>query len=359
MKKVFALVLAVAMVLTMFVACKKEEEKSSASEVSQSLVSEPGSSSTDAGYGSYKIANIYGTITGDYWGIVYNGCMAALDELKAAYGVDGYCIAPGNGNDYTQQMELIEAAVLKEVDGIVLSNSNADSIGAFVTDYFNEDNWTPIILIDRSLNSDSDVIVSKLMSPTYEMGQEEAKLAIEVTGGKGNYVALGIGPENQNWVDRSMGAIDYLNENAPEMVSLTGEEPYWMAQVDEVQQLGFCQDTITANPGPMVFICSTEGYTNIAVAAISEVSAERQAEIQVVGFDFSKTGMSLIQNDVLYGAVGQNPYLMGYNAVYAMCDYLRDGEIEMDQIVPYCVVTKNNLETEEVKAYLASMKIDA
>lgn len=84
-----------------------------------------------------------------------------------------------------------------------------------------------------------------------------------------------------------------------------------------------------------------------------------QAEIKVVGFDFSKTGMSLIQNDVLYGAVGQNPYLMGYNAVYAMCDYLRDGEIEMDQIVPYCVVTKNNLETEEVKAYLASMKIDA
>ena len=54
MKKVFALVLAVAMVLTMFVACKKEEEKSSASEVSQSLVSEPGSSSTDAGYGSFN-----------------------------------------------------------------------------------------------------------------------------------------------------------------------------------------------------------------------------------------------------------------------------------------------------------------
>ena len=42
-----------------------------------------------------------------------------------------------------------------------------------------------------------------------------------------------------------------------------------------------------------------------------------------------------------------------------MCDNLRDGEIEMDQIVPYCVVSKNNLETEEVKAYLASMKIDA
>ena len=42
-----------------------------------------------------------------------------------------------------------------------------------------------------------------------------------------------------------------------------------------------------------------------------------------------------------------------------MCDYLRDGKVEMNQIVPYTVVTKNNLESEEVKAYLASMKIDA
>ena len=69
--------------------------------------------------------------------------------------------------------------------------------------------------------------------------------------------------------------------------------------------------------------------------------------------------MALIQSDMLYGSVGQNPYLMGYNAVYAMCDYLRDGKVEMNQIVPYTIVTKNNLESEEVKAYLASMKIDA
>lgn len=354
MKRIFALILAVLTVLCMAVGCKKQEEKSS-TPVSGSSTTAP----AGKGYGKYNIANIYGTVTGDYWGIVFNGCMAALDELKAGYGVDGYCMAPGNGNDYTQQMDLIEAAVTKGVDGIVLSNSNADSIGAFITDFFNESNWTPIILIDRSLNSDSDVIVSKLMSPTYEMGQKEGALAIEATGGKGNYVALGIGPENQNWVDRSKGAMDYIKGNAPEMTSLTGEEPYWMAQVDEVQQLGFCQDIITANPGPMIFISSTEGYTNIAVAAINELSPERQAEIQIVGFDFSKTGMALIESDMLYGSVGQNPYLMGYNAVYAMCDYLRDGKVEMNQVVPYTVVTKNNLESEEVKAYLASMKIDA
>ena len=54
--------------------------------------------------------------------------MCIRDRLKTAYGVDGYCMATANSNDYTLQMDLIETAVLKKVDGIVLSVNNADSI---------------------------------------------------------------------------------------------------------------------------------------------------------------------------------------------------------------------------------------
>lgn len=100
MKKVLALVLALAMVMMMFVACKKEEEKSS--EPASSVVSEPGKSSTaDGEYDAYSLACLYSEITGDFWSVVYNGCMAALEELKAS-GVEGYCVAPATGNDYTQ-----------------------------------------------------------------------------------------------------------------------------------------------------------------------------------------------------------------------------------------------------------------
>lgn len=360
MKRFFALMLAVAMVMMMFVGCSKKQENSSVAGGS-SQASEPGNSAVDKskGYGAYKLAAIYGSITGDYWGIVYNGCQAALDELKTAYGVDGYCMAPANSNDYTLQMDLIETAVLKKVDGIVLSVNNADSIGAFITDFFTEDNMTPILLIDKSCNTTSKAIIGQEMSMTYEMGKDCGKLAAEVMGSKGNYVTLGISPENQNWAERSTGAIDYLKENAPEMVHIPGENPYWMAQVTEDQQLAYVQDTITSNPGPICFITATEGYTNIAVAAISEVSAERQAEIQVIGFDFSKTGYNLIQSGAMYGAVGQNPYLMGHDSIYHMCDYLKTGEIAEFTAVPYTVVTKNNLEDPSVVEYLKTMGIVA
>ena len=359
MKKILALVLAMAMVTMMFAACKKEENQSSAGP--SGSAADPGKSSSTAGgdgkYDAYNLACVYSEITGDFWGIVYNGCMAALDELKAEYGVEGYCVAPASSNDYTGQMDLLEAAVQKKVDGIVLCPCNTDTIGTFVTDNFKDDS-TPIIVIDRSLNTTSPAVVAQCLADTYAMGTEQGKLAVEAMGAKGNYVNLGMSPENQSWADRSYGAIDYIRENAPEMVHIPGEAPYWTDQNTEAQVLQYIADQITANPGPLAFITTAENKTNQVVACISEISAERAKEIVVIGFDFSKTGYELIVNGAMYGAVGQNPYMMGYNSAYLICDYLAGAEVPEVAYVPYCVITKENLNSEAVKDYLASMKIE-
>lgn len=97
MKKVLALVLALAMVMMMFVACKKQEQNSSA-DASKSGAQEPAKSYA-MGYEKYNLACLYSEITGDFWSIVYNGCTAALEELKAGSGVTGYCVAPATATD--------------------------------------------------------------------------------------------------------------------------------------------------------------------------------------------------------------------------------------------------------------------
>ena len=97
MKKVLALVLALAMLMMMFVACKKQEQNSSA-DASKSGAVEPAKSYA-MGYEKYNLACLYSEITGDFWSIVYNGCTAALEELKAGSGVTGYCVAPATSTD--------------------------------------------------------------------------------------------------------------------------------------------------------------------------------------------------------------------------------------------------------------------
>lgn len=353
MKKVLVLVLAAAMILMSFAACKPKEQHSSVPEPSKSKVSDPGKSGK---YGAYNLACVYSEITGDFWSVVAAGCNAALDELKASSGVNGYCIAPATSTDYTQQMDLLETAFQKKVDGIVISPSNADSIGTYVTDKFKDDK-IPIIVIDRSLNTTSPAVKSQCMADTWTMGQEAGKLAVEAMGGKGNYVCYGISPENQNWANRSLGAIDYIQKNAPDMKHILGKEPYWSSQNTADQTLQWIQDTINSNPGPLAFLTTTEAGTNNVAAMFSEVSKERQQELLIIGYDFSKTGYELIKSGVLYGTVGQNPYLMGYNSTYLMCEYLSGEKIPEVAYVPYCVVTSKNLQTKEVQEYLASMKI--
>ncbi|MEI3416012.1 MAG: hypothetical protein V8Q43_00280 [Christensenellaceae bacterium] len=100
------------------------------------------------GYGAYKLAAIYGSITGDYWGIVYNGCQAALDELKTAYGVDGYCMAPANSNDYTLQMDIVDGGF----EDSRWHRAEREQRGLHRRLHhrlLTEDNMTPILLIDN------------------------------------------------------------------------------------------------------------------------------------------------------------------------------------------------------------------
>lgn len=355
MKRVLSIVLVLVLVMMAFVACGKKEEPSETGSPSDTSTASPGESNPYTQ--EWDIGNIYSEITGDFWGIVYNGCMKALEEL-AAYDITGYCLAPANGTDYTLQMDLIDAAILKGVDGIVLSPVNADAIGTFITDSFTATRGCPIVVIDRSLNTESEWVVTKVMADTYTMGMEAGKLAEEAMGGEGLYILLGISPDNQNWANRSYGAQDYLDENVPGMEMAA--DIFWSSQNTEEQYIAFVQDQCSRNPNdPIAFLTTTESGTNRVVAALAEVAGQRTVEDVIIGYDFSNTGYTLIKSGDLYGTVGQNPFLMGYNGTYTLIDYLEGAEIEDFVAVPYCVVSKNNLDSDEVKEYMASMGLSA
>ncbi len=355
-KKCCAMTVAILFCLSLFAACAKRQEENTSQR--SSLLPEPGTSSEQDDK-TLKIACIYGSITGEFWEIVYNGCMAALEELQAGYGVEGYCVAPADNTNVEQQIELIKQAVeQEEVDGIVLSSMNAAQIGSFITEYFHADNWTPVILIDRSCNTDSDVIVSKVLSDTYAMGIEAGKQAARAVNGNGSYFCLGVLPDTPDWVDRSLGAMDYLTQNEPNMRQI-GETIYWMGQEGRTQedQIAYIQKTVCSVSGEVCILPVTEGYTNTAVLALAEMSSERRQHTKIVGFDFSEDFYQLIVQEKVYATIAQNPYLMGYRSTYYLLEYLLGAELQERIDIPYTMVTKENLQEEAVQEYLVCMGI--
>ena len=363
MKKVLALVLAIAMVAVMFVACtKKEEEKpaeSSKTEPAKPDKSEPAKSESKGGkkYDAWNIAAVYSEITGDFFSIVYNGCTAALDELKAEYGITGYCIAPANGSDATQQMDLLDTVLLEKSDGLILCPVNADTIGTYVTDNFKDDS-IPIIVIDRSLNTTSPAFQGYYYSDAYQMSVGQYEMAKEATEGKEGpfyYVSIGISKDNQQWANRSYGFID-MAKNDDKFISYL-DEPYWTSQVTQEQTIQFIQDTINSNPDKqMILLAVCDSHNNYCISAVSELSQDKKDRTIILGWDFNETSLGYLKNGDAYGFMGQNPYLMGYDSVYMMCDYLSgDKDAVKDKSVPSQAVSQKNLDSEEVKAYMRTL----
>lgn len=362
MKKVLALVLCLMMAMMVFVACKGGDKDPVDSSKPTTSGSAP---STDAP----TLALIYSEQTGDFWGIVANGGNKALEELKADGKISGdsYLLAPGNGSDPTQQMELIDAAINEKVDGIVLSPSNADQVGTHVSDKMKNlaDGGIPIIVIDRSLTvpESFDCVVSSVMADTWKMGEACGKLAQEALDGKGEYICIGIDPANKNWENRTTGAIDYLEKNAPDMkrAKVGDDGIFWVSPAGgSAVLLPFVQDTLTQmdKATDVVFLTTTEGFTNEVLSGVKEVKGNRTGKTLIVGFDFSETGYGLITGGDLYGTAGQNPYLMGYNSAFLMVDYLNGKKLEEFTYVPFTVVDESNLESTEVQDYLKSMNIE-
>ena len=164
------------------------------------------------------IACIYVELTGEFWGIAANGANAVLEELKADGKISGdsYLVAPSTSGDIEQQKVLIDEAINKKVDGIVLSAAHADEIGAYLSDSMPNlaDGGIPIIAIDRSISVPDtfDCVVSSVMADTWAMGNGCGELAMEALGGNGEYICIAQNPWNCCWENRATGAIDFIEK---------------------------------------------------------------------------------------------------------------------------------------------------
>ncbi len=357
MKRALSIALVLVLVLAAFVACGTKENPSGSPSDSPSdtFAASPGIPSPYTQ--KWSIANFYCLITGDFWGIVYNGCMKAEMEL-AIYGINSICIAPIGTGDPTFQIDLIEYALEKGIDGIVLSPMNTNVISTYIANTFTKDYGCPLVMIGWPLNIDSEWVVTHVMADTYAMSQEAGKLAEEAMGGEGLYVLLGISPDNIRWANRSYGAQDYLDENVPGMEMAA--DIFWGYDVPEEQYIAFVQEQCSAHPHePIAFLASSKFCTGDVAAALAEIAGEREVEDVIIGYDLSGASYNLIKSGEVYGTVGENPFLIGYNAVYTLIDYLEGVDLPDFVAVPSCVITKNNLESEEVKEYMAMNGISA
>ena len=118
MKKTISIVFALLLVAMLFVSCSSGGD--SESEAPSTIVG-PGESSATGGDGEVsEVAVILQTYNGSFWSDVMRGVDKAIDEL-AEVGVKCTFNGPDDSTNLQAQIEMIEAAVARDVDALAVA----------------------------------------------------------------------------------------------------------------------------------------------------------------------------------------------------------------------------------------------
>lgn len=279
-----------------------------------------------------------------FWQTVLMGSEDAAKEYGVTITFDG----PASESDISDQVEMINAALLKEPAAICLAALDTESVGEQLNTAMEK--GIPIIGFDSGVpNAPEGAILSTASTDNEAAGAlaadqmfaiPEIAAAIEAATAEAPIVLAAMSQDatSASIVGRTVGYLDRMfelcNELKPGQVAITGHDKYAKAADGDVAielninvpastNITDCQTTaqgILAKDNLVSVFLSNEASVAGVLAATSDgQDLDREngkfKDIIVVGFDAGATQKNAVAQGWFYGSVTQDPYMIGFLAV--------------------------------------------
>lgn len=236
----------------------------------------------------------------NHWVNVDKGAQAAAEELGISY----QWMAPDK-KDTAMQIEMLNNAIASKCDGLVVAAVDPDAIVSTLQSA--EDAGIKVVYADSVANYEA---VAKYTTDNYAAAKQAGEQMLAglkekgITSGDIGIVAFS--NATQTSVDREKGFRDTFEGsdfNLLETQYGNSEVAASQAAAENFISLGVVGVYGNNEPG--------------AVGVGNAVAANPDWAGVAVGFDASNTTVEMVENGSLYCVIAQNPYNMGYGAVYA------------------------------------------
>jgi ribose transport system substrate-binding protein len=296
--------------------------------------SEPGA---DAGSEARPlIAVIPKGTTHEFWKSIHAGAVQGARDA----GVEIYWKGPSKDDDRDAQIRVVEDAISRGVDGIVIAPSDNKALVRPLAEAVKE--GIPVVVIDSPIDWEGKV--AYIGTDNYQGGVVGARALAGLLGGQGRVLMMRYFEGSSSTSAREIGFLDTVTKEFPglEVVSAnqfggsTTESCYATAE-----------NLLTAHPQLDGIFVACEPTTFGMLRALQD--SGRAGKIKVIGFDATDKLLDGLRKGELDGLVLQNPFKMGQLGVQAMAEHLA-GRAQSESVDTGTVVaTRENLESPEIR----------
>lgn len=288
-----------------------------------------------------RIAVIPKGITHIFWESIRRGAEKAGVEA----GVKIFWNGPEREGNREVQIQIIEDFITRKVSGIVLAPIDNKALVPSVEKIYARN--IPCVIIDSGI--DTDKYISFIATDNYKGGVIAAKRMGRILNGKGKIVVVKYAPGSASTMKRENGFINTIEQEFPEIEIV--DTKYGMDTVETALQAA--EDLLTKNAGiDGLFACNE----STSVGALRALQSRGHAgKIKMVGFDAGGLLIEGVKTGAVDSLVVQNPYKMGYTGVQAIIATLDGKKVERRVDTGVVLVTKENLETVEIRELVKGM----
>jgi ribose transport system substrate-binding protein len=275
--------------------------------------------------------------SGDFWSTVQLGANDAAKE----FNVNMNFVAPDNEQDIEEQKKLVNDAIDKKVDAIVLAASDYNKMAEVVNKA--AINKIPVVIVDSGVNSDKPVSV--ISTDNLEAGKLAGEKLIENTGKNSRVAILSIVEGSESALKREEGVMSVLSKYPN--VRLVSKE---YCNSNEAMAESLTKSIIAMNSSLNGIVALNSAAALGASRALEELGLS--GRIKLISFDGTILELQYLEKGVIQATVVQNPFIMGYLGVKYAAMAARGSSVPKTVNMDLKVIDKYNIYNTENQRFI-------
>jgi ribose transport system substrate-binding protein len=270
-----------------------------------------------------------------FWQSVHAGADAAGKD----FGVEIMWKGPAQETDYSGQINIVEDAINRRVDGIMIAPSHGDALVPIVERA--QKQGILVTIFDSGISTDE--YLSYVSTDNRQGGVVAAERLAERLGGKGKIAILGVKAGSVSTDEREQGFQETIKQKFPGIEIVA----FQYGDADRAKSLDRATDILTANPNLDGMFASNESSTVGAVQAIKQKGLA--GKVVLGGFDSSPNLIDDLKAGAIDSLVLQNPFKMGYEGVKSIVEKLNGRTPQRRLDTGVMLLTMENLNDPEMQ----------